>query len=285
VLRILDSRRIVIDMDGLGMHEAARERFSAAVMSTHGAILVTGPTGSGKTTTLYAALTELNSPDRAIITVEDPVEYEVEGVKQVGVNPRTGLTFASGLRAMVRSDPDVIMVGEVRDPETAQIAVESALTGHLVLTTLHANDAPLAAARLIEMGIEPFLVTSSVDCVVAQRLVRKLCEECKQPVKLTRAVLAENGFEQPRGFSAFEPGGCVRCGHTGFKGRTGVYEVMPMTDSLRKLILEAASHEDVRAEARAQGMRTLYEDGLEKVRAGITSIAEVLRVLGSASGR
>ena len=178
---------------------------------------MTGPTGSGKTTTLYAGLAELNTPDRTIVTVEDPVEYELEGVKQVQVNPKTGLTFATGLRAMVRADPDVIMVGEIRDPETAQIAIESALTGHLVLTTLHANDAPLAAARLIDMGIEPFLVTSSVECVVAQRLVRRLCE-CKVPVKLSKATLAENGFDQPRGFTAFEPGGCVRCGQTRLQG-------------------------------------------------------------------
>ena len=281
VMRILDARTLVMTLDSLGMEADARKRFESAIAGTHGAILVTGPTGSGKTTTLYAALTELNTPNRTIITVEDPVEYELEGVKQVQVNPRTGLTFASGLRAMVRADPDVIMVGEVRDTETAQIATESALTGHLVLTTLHANDAPLAAARLIDMGIEPFLVTSSVECVVAQRLIRRLCE-CKQPVKLTRARLAENGFDVARGLTAFEPGGCVRCGHSGYKGRTGLYEVMPMTDSLRKLILDGAGHDAVRAQARADGMRTLHEDGLEKVREGITSVPEVLRVLGGA---
>jgi type IV pilus assembly protein PilB len=281
VMRILDSRRMLLAVDGLGMDDAARSRFTSALRATHGAILVTGPTGSGKTTTLYAGLAELNTSDRTIITVEEPVEHELDGVKQVQVNVRTGLTFGSGLRAMIRADPDVIMVGEVRDTETAQIATESALTGHLVLTTLHANDAPLAAARLIEMGIKPFLVTSSVECVVAQRLVRKLCE-CKQPVKLTKAVLAENGFHVARGFSAFEPGSCVRCAGSGYKGRTGLYEVMTMTDSLRKLILDGVSHDDVRAEARAQGMRTLHEDGLAKVAAGVTSIPEVLRVLGTA---
>jgi type IV pilus assembly protein PilB len=280
VMRILDSRKLVMTLDSLGMDEDARTRFEGAIAATHGAILVTGPTGSGKTTTLYAALAELNRPDRTIITVEDPVEYELEGVKQVQVNPRTGLTFAAGLRAMVRADPDVIMVGEVRDAETAQIATESALTGHMVLTTLHANDAPLAGSRLIDMGIEPFLVTSSVDCVVAQRLVRRLCE-CKQPVKLTRAMLAENGFDTPRGMNAFGPGGCVRCGQSGYKGRTGLYEVMPMTDSLRKMILDGAGVDAVRSRAREEGMRTLHEDGLEKVRAGITSAPEVLRVLGA----
>jgi type IV pilus assembly protein PilB len=279
VMRILDSRQIVMDLDALGMGTEERARFDLAINGTHGAILVTGPTGSGKTTTLYAGLTELNTPDRTVLTVEDPVEYELAGVKQVQVNPRTGLTFATGLRAMVRADPDVIMVGEVRDAETAQIAIEAALTGHLVLTTLHANNAPLAAARLIDMGVEPFLVTSSVECVVAQRLVRKLCE-CKQPVKLTKAMLAENGFERARGITAYEPGACVRCAQTGFKGRTGLYEVMRMTDSLRRLILDGASHDDIRAEARAQGMRTLHEDGLDKIVRGITSVPEVLRVLG-----
>jgi type IV pilus assembly protein PilB len=283
VMRILDSRHIVMDLDGLGMAEDDRRRFHAAIKTTHGAILVTGPTGSGKTTTLYAALSELNTPDRTVLTVEDPVEYEVEGVKQVQVSGKKGLSFARGLRSMVRADPDVIMVGEIRDAETAQIAIESALTGHLLLTTLHANDAPLAAARLIDMGIEPFLVTSSVECVVAQRLVRQLCE-CKRPVRMTKATLAENGFDDTRPFTAYEPGACVRCAQTGYKGRTGVYEVMTMTDTLRRLILDRSSHDDLRAEARAQGMRTLREDGIDKVRQGITSIPEVLRVVGSAAG-
>ena len=282
VMRILDSRQVVMDLDGLGMEDDDRKQFETAIGASHGAILVTGPTGSGKTTTLYGGLTELNTPDRTVVTVEDPVEYELEGIKQVQVNPKTGLTFATGLRAMLRADPDVVMVGEIRDTETAKIAVESALTGHLVLTTLHANDAPLAAARLIEMGIEPFLVTSSVQCVVAQRLVRKLCE-CKQPVKLRKALLEENGFKVPRGISAFEPGACVRCAQTGYKGRTGVYQVMPMTDEVRRLILEAARHDDLLAAARAQGMKTLHEAGLAKVVQGITSIAEVLRVLGTST--
>jgi type IV pilus assembly protein PilB len=283
VMRILDSRQIVMDLDGLGLSDTDRGRFEAAIGATHGAILVTGPTGSGKTTTLYAGLAELNTPDRTIVTVEDPVEYELAGVKQIQVNAKTGLTFSTGLRAMVRSDPDVIMVGEIRDSLTAQIAIEAALTGHLVMTTLHANGAPLAAARLIDMGIEPFLVTSSVECVVAQRLVRRLCE-CKLPVKLTKAMLSENGFDYPRGFSAFEPGACVRCGQSGYKGRTGIYEVMTMTDALRRLILDRASHDELRAKAREGGMRTLREDGLDKVRKGITSIPEVLRVVGSSDG-
>jgi type IV pilus assembly protein PilB len=283
VMRILDSRQAVMDLDRLGMGDADRVRFEEAIGATHGAILVTGPTGSGKTTTLYAGVTALNTPDRTILTVEDPVEYEIEGVKQIQTNSKTGLTFATGLRAMVRADPDVIMVGEIRDVETAQIAIEAALTGHLVLTTLHANGAPLAAARLIDMGIEPFLVTSSVECVVAQRLVRCLCE-CKVPVKVTKTMLAENGFDSLRGFTAYEPGACVRCGQSGYKGRTGLYEVMTMTDRLRRLILDRTSHDELRNEARAQGMRTLREDGLDKIRHGITSIPEVLRVVGNVDG-
>jgi type IV pilus assembly protein PilB len=283
VMRILDSRAIVMDLDGLGMEDDDRQRFATALGTSHGAILVTGPTGSGKTTTLYAALTELNTPDRTVVTVEDPVEYELEGVKQVQVNPKTGLTFPTGLRAMLRADPDVVMVGEIRDRETAKIAIESALTGHMVLTTLHANDAPLAAARLIDMGIEPFLVTSSVGCVVAQRLVRKLCE-CKQPVKLTKATLAENGFQHPRAINAFEPGACVQCAQTGYRGRTGIYEVMTPTDEVRRLILDGARHDELLAAARAQGMRTLHEAGFAKVLQGITSVPEVLRVLGSSTG-
>jgi type IV pilus assembly protein PilB len=284
VMRVLDSRAIVMDLDGLGIDEGDRARFEAALRATHGAILVTGPTGSGKTTTLYAALGQLNSPDRTLVTVEDPVEYELDGIKQVQVHPKAGLTFATGLRALLRADPDVLMVGEIRDTETAQIAIDSALTGHLVLTTLHANDAPLAAARLVEMGVEPYLVTSSVECVVGQRLVRKLCD-CKTSVKLSKATLEENGFHVARGISAFEPAGCVSCAQTGFKGRTGLYEVMTMTDEVRKLILEGARHDELTRLAREQGMRTLQEAGLARVAQGVTSVPEVLRVLGGSGSR
>jgi type IV pilus assembly protein PilB len=282
IMRILDSRQIVMDLDGLGMEDDERKRFETALKTTNGAILVTGPTGSGKTTTLYAGLSDLNSPHRTIVTVEDPVEYELDGVKQVQVNAKTGLTFAAGLRALLRSDPDIVMVGEIRDAETAQIAIESALTGHLVMTTLHANDAPLAAARLVEMGIEPFLVTSSVSCVVAQRLVRKLCE-CRTPVKLTKAMLVENGFDVPRGLSAFQPAGCVRCAQTGYKGRTGLYEVLTMSDDVCRLILDGARHDELMAAAREQGMRTLRQAGLAKIAEGVTSVPEVLRVLGGSA--
>jgi type IV pilus assembly protein PilB len=282
VMRILDRQKVMVDLDELGMDEHTRDSFRQAIKGTHGAILVTGPTGSGKTTSLYAGLSEANTPDKAIITIEDPVEYELDGVKQVQVNHKTGLTFASGLRSMVRTDPDIIMVGEVRDRDTAQLAIESALTGHLVLTTLHTNDAPLAAARLIDMGIEPYLVSAGVECVVAQRLVRRLCE-CSVPVKLSRAALIGNHFDVSRGFSAFDPGGCVRCGGTGFRGRIGLYELMMVTDEQRRLILGKASADDLRACARREGMRTLREDGLEKVKRGVTSLGEVLRVLGTSA--
>ena len=281
IIRILDKGRVGLDLDDLGIDSDDRARFERAIRATMGAVFVTGPTGSGKTTTLYAALQAVNTPDRTLISLEDPVEYELEGVKQVQVNTKTGLTFATGLRSMVRSDPDVLMVGEVRDRETAQIAIESALTGHLVLTTLHTNDAPLTAARLIEMGIEPFLVASGVECVVAQRLVRRLCD-CKQPVKLTKVLLTANGFDVGRGFSAHEPAGCVRCGGTGYSGRIGLYEVMDMSDGLRKLILERGSPNALKALAREEGMRTLRENGLDKVRRGLTSVPEVLRVMGAA---
>jgi type IV pilus assembly protein PilB len=282
VMRILDKEKVVVDLDQLGMDEGVRERFERVIRATHGAVLVTGPTGSGKTTTLYAGLSAINTPEKSIITVEDPVEYELEGVKQVQANSRAGLTFAAGLRSMVRADPDIIMVGEVRDRETAQIAIESALTGHLVLTTLHTNDAPLAAARLVEMGIEPYLVAAGVECVVAQRLVRRLCE-CKVPVELSEQALHENGFDVPGGMEAFEPGSCVRCGGTGFKGRVGIYELMLISDAMRRLLLEKASAERLRECAIAEGMLTLRQDGLEKVKRGQTSVAEVLRVLGGAS--
>jgi type IV pilus assembly protein PilB len=281
VMRILDKGSIAIDLDRLGMEPNDQELFRQSIGQVHGAVLVTGPTGAGKTTTLYAALNEVNTPDKTLITIEDPVEYELDGVKQVHVNQKTGLTFASGLRSMIRCDPDVLMVGEIRDRETAQIAMESALTGHLVLSTLHTNSAPMAAARLIEMGIEPFLVASGIDCVVAQRLARRLCE-CKQPVKLTAAALEQSGFEQVgRGFQAYGPVGCMRCGGTGYRGRTGLYEVMVFSKEIRSLILNKASADEIAASAVAGGMRRLREDGLEKVRQGVTSVPEVLRVLGT----
>jgi type IV pilus assembly protein PilB len=283
VIRVLDKGRVSLELEELGMGPATRERFSKLIRARSGAVFVTGPTGAGKTTTLYAALHEVNTPDRTLVTLEDPVEFELEGIKQVQVNLRTGLSFATGLRSMVRADPDVLMVGEVRDSETAQIAIESALTGHLVLTTLHTNDAPMASARLIDMGIEPFLVSSGVEGVLAQRLVRRLCTGCKRPVKLSKQALAENGFDVQRGLNAWEGVGCVRCTGTGYRGRTGVYELLTMSRRVRDLVLERASSDEVRAVGREEGMATLREDGLDKVHEGVTSVAEVLRVLGTST--
>jgi type IV pilus assembly protein PilB len=281
VLRILDKSSVVMKLDRLGMGVTDRERFEEAFNQSYGAVLVTGPTGSGKSTTLYAALQALNTPEKNIITVEDPVEYQVDGITQVQVAAKAGLTFAAGLRAMVRADPDVIMVGEIRDRETAQIAVESALTGHLVLSTLHTNDAPSAIARLIEMGIEPFLVASAVDCVLAQRLVRMLCPNCKQRTIIPADVLRGNGYKALVDLEAYEPVGCRRCGGGGYRGRGGIYEVMSVTPEIRKMALDRRPAEEIREVAVQQGMRRLRDDGLEKVREGRTSIAEIARVIGS----
>jgi type IV pilus assembly protein PilB len=281
VMRILDKGSVVMELDKLGMEPADLARFAKAYAQAYGAVLVTGPTGSGKSTTLYAALGVINTPEKNIITIEDPVEYQVGGITQVQVNGKAGLNFASGLRAMMRADPDVIMVGEIRDRETAQIAVEAALTGHLVLSTLHTNDAPGAITRLIEMGTEPFLVSSAIDCVVAQRLARTLCEHCKKPTHIPADVLRLNGFTVSEGIDAYEPNGCPRCGHSGYKGRLGLYEVMTVTDEIRKLAIARASADQIGAVAVQQGMTRLREDGLEKVKQGRTSIAEVARVTGT----
>jgi type IV pilus assembly protein PilB len=281
VMRILDKDSVVMKLEKLGMADIERERFEHAFHETHGAVLVTGPTGSGKSTTLYAALLALNTPEKNIITVEDPVEYQLDGITQVQVSAKVGLTFATGLRAMVRADPDVIMVGEIRDRETAQIAVESALTGHLVLSTLHTNDAPSAITRLTEMGIEAFLVASAIDCVLAQRLARMLCSNCKQRTIVPAEVLRENGYKALVDLEAYEPTGCRRCGGTGYRGRLGIYEVMTLTSDIRRLALERRSSEEIRDVAVREGMRRLRDDGLEKVRQGLTSIAEIARVIGS----
>ncbi|HEY7953011.1 MAG TPA: ATPase, T2SS/T4P/T4SS family [Solirubrobacteraceae bacterium] len=281
VMRILDKDSVVMKLEKLGMADTERERFERAFGEAHGAVLVTGPTGSGKSTTLYAALLALNTPEKNIITVEDPVEYQVEGITQVQVSPKAGLTFATGLRAMVRADPDVIMVGEIRDRETAQIAIESALTGHLVLSTLHTNDAPSAITRLVEMGIEPFLVASALDCVLAQRLVRTLCSNCKQRTIVPAEVMRENGYKALVDLEAYEPVGCRRCNGSGYRGRAGIYEVMSVTSEVRSLALERRSADELREVAIRQGMRRLRDDGLEKVRQGVTSMAEIARVIGT----
>ncbi len=283
VMRILDKESVVMELSKLGMLEAERTRFQRSFKQAYGAVLVTGPTGSGKSTSLYAALGELNTPDKNIITIEDPVEYQLDGITQVQVNVRAGLTFATGLRSLMRADPDVIMVGEIRDKEAAQIAVEAALTGHLVLSTLHTNDAPTAITRLSEMGIEPFLVASALDCVVAQRLARTLCQHCKRRTMLDAQLLRDNGFPARHDIEAYEPVGCSRCGQSGYKGRIGLYEVMLLTDEIRDMTIARASADAISEVAVRSGMRRLREDGLEKIRLGRTSLTEVARVTGTGS--
>jgi type IV pilus assembly protein PilB len=279
VMRILDKEQAIIGLDALGIRDSSRKRFEAGFTQSYGAVLVTGPTGSGKSTTLYAALNALNSIEKNIITIEDPVEYQIDGINQIGVNLKSGLTFATGLRSILRADPDIVMVGEIRDADTAKISIEAALTGHLVLSTLHTNDAPSAITRLTEMGIAPFLTASAVDVVVAQRLARRLCNYCKQRTVLTVEQLkAANFYEAAFDIEAYEPIGCARCGHTGYKGRVGMYEVMTVSDEIRALTIDRASADVIRATAVQQGMRLLRDDGLEKVRLGVTSIAEVARV-------
>jgi type IV pilus assembly protein PilB len=278
VLRIMDRGVTVEGLDSLGMAEDEMKRFSSAIAKPNGAVLVTGPTGSGKSTTLYAALNVLNDGERSILTIEDPVEQRMQGVKQMQIAPKTGVTFDVGLRSMLRADPDVIMVGEIRDRETAHIAVEAALTGHLVLSTLHTRDAPSALGRLMDMGIEPFLVSSAIDCIVAQRLVRMLCKHCKRVMTVSEAVLTEHGLT---GAEPYEAVGCSRCGGSGYRGRIGLYEVMSVTEEIRTLILEHGSVDAIAAVAVGQGMRRLRDDGLVKVREGLTSIAEIERMTSS----
>jgi type IV pilus assembly protein PilB len=281
VLRILDKENLQLDLDKLGFQQHELERFRQAFGRAYGAVLATGPTGSGKSTSLYAALLELNTPEKNIITIEDPVEYQIKGITQVQVNIKAGLTFAQGLRSMMRADPDILMVGEIRDRETAQIAVEGALTGHMVLSTLHTNDAPSAITRLVEMGIEPFLVASALECVVAQRLARTLCPHCKRRTIISAEVLRNHGFRAHFDIEAYEPVGCVRCGSMGYRGRTGLYEVMLMSEEIRGLTLQRASADQIGAVAVREGMRRLREDGLDKVKAGLTSMSEIARVTGS----
>jgi type IV pilus assembly protein PilB len=280
VMRILDQGGgvVVKGLESLDMQGAELERFSRAIQRPNGAVLVTGPTGSGKSTTLYAALHTLNDGERSILTIEDPVEKRIPGIKQMQIAPKAGVTFDVGLRSMLRADPDVIMVGEIRDRETAHIAIEAALTGHLVLSTLHTRDAPSALGRLIDMGIEPFLVSSAVDCIVAQRLVRMLCNHCKRAQTVSEAVLAEHGLS---GAEPYEPVGCSRCGASGYRGRVALYEVMTVSEPIRGLILERASVDEMVAVALGEGMQRLRDDGLRKVREGATSIAEVERMTTS----
>jgi type IV pilus assembly protein PilB len=283
VLRLLDTSHVRANLGHLGFPAETLRRYKEVYTRPYGTVLVTGPTGSGKSTTLYATLEELNSPGKNIITVEDPVEYRMPGVNQVQVNPKVGLTFASGLRSILRADPDVVMIGEIRDRETAKTGVEAALTGHLVLATLHTNNAPAAVTRLTEMGVEPFLTSSAVDCVIAQRLARRLCARCKRPVELGEEALAAIGFPPdalPEGGCDFhETVGCDRCSGTGYRGRVGIYEMMILTDEIRELVLRRASSDEIGRVAEASGMVRLREDGLRKAAQGITTVEEVLRTV------
>jgi type IV pilus assembly protein PilB len=282
VMRILDKTAVMLQLQDLGFTPENQARFAESYRKPYGAILVTGPTGSGKSTTLYATLNVLNREDVNIITVEDPVEYRLPGVNQVQTNPKAGLTFASALRSILRSDPDIVLIGEIRDRETAQIAVEAALTGHLVLSTLHTNDAPSALTRLVEMGIEPFLVASALDAVVAQRLARKLCDRCKVAYRPTREELKAARFPYDENAplpELYRATGCSSCGNTGYKGRLAVHEIMTVSEDIERMVAEKASSEDIGRTAVGQGMKTLREDGMTKVLAGVTSIEEILRVI------
>jgi type IV pilus assembly protein PilB len=282
VMRILDKGRAMLSLDDLGFRSTVLSRYEMSYKKPYGTILVTGPTGSGKSTTLYATLNIINEPHRNIITVEDPVEYRLAGINQIQINHKAGLSFASALRSILRADPDVILVGEIRDRETATIAIEASLTGHLVLSSLHTNDAASTPMRLVEMGVEPFLVVSALDCVLAQRLARRLCDNCKEPYQPGESELLEAGWptdevnEWPTLHRAV---GCGACGRTGYRGRFAIHEVLLMTEEIERLIIERRSTEDIKKTAVMQGMATLREDGLRKVGQGITSLEEIFRVV------
>jgi type IV pilus assembly protein PilB len=280
VMRLLDKDALQLDLAKLGFDPGALEHFENAIRSPYGMVLITGPTGSGKTTTLYSAIHTVNSPDINIMTAEDPVEYNLKGVNQVQIKDEIGRTFAAALRSFLRQDPDVILVGETRDLETAQIGIRAALTGHLVLTTLHTNDAPSTVARLLDMGIPPFLVSSSVLLIVAQRLARRVCKDCREPYKADEDSLAPYGH-LPQGLGActfYRGKGCANCNFTGMRGRVAIYEVMPVTPEIRDLILRNAPVTDLREVAESQGMKTLRQSGLLKVIDGTTTVEEILRV-------
>ncbi len=277
-IRILDKENAQRTLDDLGMDGEGRVRFEESFRQSYGAVLVTGPTGSGKSTTLYAALQEINEVERNIITIEDPVEYRLSGINQINVNRKAGLDFATGLRSILRADPDIVMVGEIRDGETARISIEAALTGHMMLTTLHTNDAPGAITRLTKMGIEAFLIASAVDCVVAQRLARKLCSHCKRRTIVPPQALADAEIRVGGDLEAYEPVGCARCNQSGYKGRVGIFSVMRMGDRIKEMAVAQAPEAEIATVAREEGMLTLREDGIGKVRAGLTSLEEVLRV-------
>ena len=281
VMRILDKSSTSLDFTTLGFDPAVLEKFQQVLLQPHGIVLVTGPTGSGKTTTLYTALDRLNNPDLKILTVEDPVEYQMEGINQIQVKPQIGLTFATALRSIVRQDPDVIMIGEIRDLETAQIAVQSALTGHMVLSTLHTNDAASTINRLLDMGMDDYLLTSTVNGILAQRLVRKLCMYCRQPYAALPEVVEEMQlmrYTNDETVRLYRPIGCDECGKTGYVGRISIVELLVMSDAIRGMIMRHVTSGEVRQQAITEGMQTMYENGLSKAVAGVTTIEEVLRV-------
>ena len=287
VMRLLDKSNLQLDMAKLGFDPQTLENFQEAIHKPFGMILITGPTGSGKSTTLYSALSELNKADVNISTAEDPVEYNLVGINQVQVREQIGLNFASCLRSFLRQDPDIIMVGEIRDLETAQIAVKAALTGHLVLSTLHTNDAPSTIDRLINMGVEPFLLTSSINLIAAQRLVRRICDKCKEPIEVTPEALINLGVdasEAAGGFPIFRGRGCNNCNDTGYRGRLAIYEILVMHEGLKELILKSASAADLKREAVKSGMSTLRMSALQKVRDGLTTIEETIRVTDTDKG-
>ncbi len=279
VVRILDKDNLMLDMTKLGFESLSLQRFERNIKEPWGIVLVTGPTGSGKTNTLYSAISNLNNEEVNIITAENPVEFNLFGINQVNIKEQIGLTFPAALRSFLRQDPNIILVGEIRDFETADIAIKASLTGHMVLSTLHTNDAPSTIARLINMGIEPFLVSSAVRLVVAQRLVRRFCNNCKSPAKIPAQTLIDIGFspEEAKSVKIFEPKGCEKCHNTGFKGRVGLYEVMEIDEELRELVMVGASTSELRQKAKEKGMLTLRMSGIEKIKAGTTSIEEVLR--------
>jgi len=278
VLRLLDRGNVLFGLSDMGFEPADLATFERFLSRSSGILLVTGPTGSGKTTTLYAALRHLDSGTKNIITIEDPVEYQFQGIGQIQVNPKIQLTFASGLRSILRQDPDIIMVGEIRDAETAEIAIQASLTGHLVLSTLHTNDSASAVTRLVDMGIEPFLVASSLSGVVAQRLVRLLCPDCKVPYAPTAVDARSVGLPSPPAAPFYRPGGCEKCLQTGYLGRVALFEILPADESIRSMILTRADADGIRTLAVSRGMRTILAAGAEKVAAGVTSVEEVLRV-------
>src|SRR5881628_3039075 len=278
VMRLLDRSSVFLPMEKLGFAPGTLRRFEALIKRPHGILLVTGPTGSGKTTTLYGALDKINTPDRKIITVEDPVEYQLKGVNQIHVKPKIGLTFATGLRHIVRQDPDVILIGEIRDLETAEIAIQAALTGHLVFSTLHTNDAPAAITRLQDMGVEPYLVASVLEAVLAQRLVRRICGACRVPDEVSAADLDALGVVAPDNTQLVRGKGCEECRGTGYRGRMGIYELFPITEDARSLMLRRSSARDIRQHAIGAGMITLRMDGWRRACEGLTTVEEILRV-------